>query len=94
MFPYTHQLQRTASTQSEYNDGHSLTYSASSSQAGESTDSSEVADIEFVNDVLVREQSIHELESIQAKGVRIYRQMSRGSRSHGNISVKDVQSGG
>lgn len=90
MFPYTHSLQRTSSTNSEYNDGHSLTYSASSSQAGESTDSSEVADIEFLNDVLVREQSIHELESIQAKGVRVYRQLSRDSGSAG----KDVQSGG
>lgn len=65
-------------------------------------DSLEVANIEFLNDVLVREQSIHEfgkyssqfiyLESIQAKRVHVYRQMSQGSHSNG--SVKDVQSGG
>jgi hypothetical protein len=44
----------------EFNDGHSLTYSASSSQAGESTDSS-VADIEFLR-MVDKDQHIHVLE--------------------------------
>lgn len=46
-------------TASEFNDGHSLTYSASSSQAGESTDSSSIADLEFIR-MVERENSQHQ----------------------------------
>jgi len=52
----------------EFNDGNSLTYSASSSQAGESTDSS-VADIEFLK-MIDKDQHIHLLEKASSQSFR------------------------
>jgi hypothetical protein len=52
----------------EFNDGHSLTYSASSSQAGESTDSS-IADIEFLR-MIDKDQHIHLLEKASSQSFR------------------------
>ena len=59
-------------TAQEFNDGHSLTYSASSSQAGESTDSS-VADIEFLR-MVEKEQQMK--QAYQKRGVEQQMQQS------------------
>lgn len=69
------------------NDNYSLTYSASSSEAGQSTDSSEVTDIEFLTDIIAREQAIHLLEQ--------YRAVARmNSLTHGGGSVEEGSAGG
>jgi hypothetical protein len=52
----------------KFNDGNSLTYSASSSQAEESTDSS-VADIEFLK-MIDKDQHIHLLEKASSQSFR------------------------
>jgi hypothetical protein len=64
----------------EFTDGHSLTYSASSSQAGESTDSS-LADIEFLR-LVEREQQYHISQKQTAQSFR----RQDGSTGNGSSS--------
>lgn len=72
------------SQSNDFNDGNSLTYSASSSQAGESTDSS-VADIEFLR-MVEKEQQYHlnEKSSSFRRQNSLHRESGRGSngRAH------------
>lgn len=63
-------------TAQEFNDGNSLTYSASSSQAGESTDSS-VLDIEFLK--MVEKDQLHHQQSFYTK------QADRSGGQHQNF---------
>jgi hypothetical protein len=78
-----------------YNDGHSLTYSASSSQAGESTDSS-IAESHFdyllENSALEKEQLLHLKEKDLARRSRSGNLLRDGSSVADSLNLSDDDS--
>jgi len=74
-----------------YNDGHSLTYSASSSQAGESTDSS-IAEFLLESSALEKEQLLYLREKDLARRSRSGNLLREGSSVADSLNLSDDDS--